>query len=112
VEGKQVGFLHGSFGDDGIDEGASRLLVVHHKVLDVANDMLSLFALHEIADHGAGEKGISSRVFEGAAISRFPSKANTTPQGHVEALRPKIAANHIAERTSRFHIPARCRSQA
>ena len=54
VEGEQIGFLHAAFGDDGVDEVAASLLVVHGVVLDVADDVLGLLTLHEIADDGSG----------------------------------------------------------
>ena len=69
VEGEQIGLLHAAPGDDGVDEVTAGFLVVHGVVLDVANDVLRLLALHEIADDGSGEERIFAGVFEGAAVA-------------------------------------------
>ena len=68
VKGEQIGLLHRALRDDRIHKETSRLLVVHHVVLDVADDMLLLLALHQVADDRAGEERIFARVLEVAPI--------------------------------------------
>ena len=109
---EEIGLLHAAFGDDGVDEVAAGFLVVHCVVLDVADDVLGLFALHQIADDGSGEQRVFAGVLEGAAISRLASEVDSAAESHVEALRAKLAADHRAECAGGLGIPARCGSQA
>ena len=106
MEGEQIGLLHGAFGDDGIDEVAAGFLVVHGVVLDVADDVLGLLALHQIADDGSGEERIFAGVFEGAAVARLAGEVDSAAESHVEALRAQLAADHGAVFASGFGIPA------
>ncbi len=39
-----------------------RLLIIRHIVLDVAGHMLRLFTLHKVADDGAREEWIFTRI--------------------------------------------------
>src|ERR1700752_4821658 len=55
LKGEQIGLLHRSLRDDRVHKEASRLLVVHHIVLDVADDVLFLLALDQATDDSTGE---------------------------------------------------------
>jgi hypothetical protein len=44
------------------------LLIIHHIMLDVANNVLSLFALHKGADDCAREEWIVTRILEAVSI--------------------------------------------
>ncbi len=94
MKGEQIGLLHGSLRDDRVHKEASRLLVVHHVVLDVTDNMLPLFAFHQVANHGAREERIFTCIFKVAPIAGFADQIDSSPQSHVESLRPQFFADH------------------
>ncbi len=65
---EQIRFLHRPLRDDGVHKETPRLLIIHHIVLDVADHMLRLFTLHKVADDGAREEWIFTRILEAASI--------------------------------------------
>ena len=87
VKSEKIAFLHGAFGDDGVNEIAAGLLVVDGVMLDVAEDVLRLETFEQITDHGSGENGIFAEIFEGAAIARFACKVGASAERHVKTLR-------------------------
>ena len=108
---QQVGLLHGPLGDDGVDDIAPRLLVIQSIVLDVPDEMLCLLALHQISDNSASQKWILAHIFKCASISGLSGEIHPAPKGHIEALRPQFASYQFSILTSRFRVPARCRSE-
>ncbi len=85
-EGEEIGLAHGALVEDGVDDVAAGLLVVEGVVLDVADHVLGLHALHELADHGSGEDGVFALVFEVAAVAGFAGDVDASTEGHVVAL--------------------------
>jgi hypothetical protein len=59
---EQIRFLHRPLRDDGVYRETSRLLIIRHGVLDVADHNLRLFTLHKVANDGAREKWIFTHI--------------------------------------------------
>ena len=59
---EQIRFLHRPLRDDGVHKETPRLLIIRHRVLDVADHMLRLFTLHKVANDGAREEWIFTRI--------------------------------------------------
>src|SRR5580693_10570320 len=76
-------------------------------MLDVADDVLGLQALHHVSNHFAGEDWILTQVFEGAAIARLAGQIHASTQRHVEALRPQLAPDQSSVFVGRIQIPTR-----
>ena len=76
------------------------------EMLHVANDVLRLLALHEIADHCSSQQRIFSRVLEGPSIPRFARKIYAPTQRHVEALRSQLSTDQRAVLAGALRIPA------
>ena len=77
MKGEQIRLLHRSLRDDRVHKEASRLLVVHHVVLDVADDMLRLFAFHQVTDDCTGEERIFACIFKIAPIAGFADQIDS-----------------------------------
>jgi hypothetical protein len=71
--------------------------------------MLRLFALHKVADDGAREEWIFTRILEAASIPWLAGQIYPASQRHIEPLRSEFLANHSAEVASGVLIPT-CRS--
>src|SRR5208337_42307 len=93
---QQVAFPHGALTDNHIYLVAAAFLVVDGVVLDIANDVLGLFAFDTVADERASEDRILAHVFEGSAVARIAGNVNATAEGHVVALRAEFAADQCA----------------
>ena len=76
-------------------------------MLDVANYVLCLFALHQIANHGSGEQRIFSGVLESPPVPWFARKVYAPTQRHVEALRPQLSTDECAVLAGALRVPAR-----
>jgi hypothetical protein len=74
-------------------------------VLDVADDVLGLFALDAVADQRAGENGVFALVFEGASVARLAGEVGAAAEGHVVALGAQFAANERAVVAGGFGVP-------
>ena len=107
MEGEKIGLLHRTFGDDRVHDVPTGFLIVEREMLHVANDVLRLLALHEIADHGSGEQRIFSGVLEGPAVPRFARKVYAPTQRHIEALRPQLSPDERAVLAGALRVPAR-----
>ena len=106
MEGEKIGFLHGAFGDDRVHDVPAGFLIVDGVMLDVANDVLCLLALHEIADHGSGEQRIFAGVLEGPAVPRFAREVHAAAERHIEALSPQLAPDHARRIRRRPECPS------
>ena len=107
VESEQIAFLHGSFGDDHVDDIPAGFLIVDGVMLEVANDVLGLFAFHQIADHGPGEQRIFAGIFEGAAVAGFAGEIYAATERHVKTLRSQFPADQRAVFAGGLRIPTR-----
>src|ERR1700722_9118678 len=75
-------------------------------MLDVADDVFGLLALHKIADERAGEDWIFAEIFKGAAVARLAREVGAAAERHVVALRAKFFADEATVRASGVGIPA------
>ena len=71
LERAQVCFAHRPLADVYVERISATLLVIDSEMLQIANDVFGLDAANEVADHRAGEQGIFSLIFEGAAAARL-----------------------------------------
>jgi hypothetical protein len=71
MKGEQIRFLHCPLRDDGVHKETPRLLIIHHIMLDVANNVLSLFALHKVANDGAREEWIFTRIRQRGTLDAY-----------------------------------------
>ena len=78
----------------------------------IADDVLRLLALHQVSDHGAGQQGILSGIFERPSIPRIPRQIYSAPKCHVEALCAQFAAYQRTVVAGQFRIPTGCKSDA
>ena len=107
VEGEKIALLHGTFRDDRVHDVSTGLLVVDGEMLDVANDVLRLFALHQIANHCSGQQRIFSGVLEGPPVPRFARQIDAPAQTHIEALRSQLSTDERAVLAGTLRVPAR-----
>ena len=106
VEREKIALLHCTLGDDYIHDVSTGLLIVYGEMLEVADDMLRLFALHEIANHGPREQRIFSGVLEVPPVPRFARQVYTPTQRHIEALRSQLSTDERAVFAGTPRVPA------
>jgi hypothetical protein len=78
MKGERIRFLHRQLRDDGVHKETPRLLIIHHIMLDIANNVLSLFALHKVADDGAREEWISTRIRQRGTLDAYRDTAGSS----------------------------------
>src|ERR1700722_9129348 len=105
VEGEQVALLHGLLRDASVYDIAASLLIVHRVMFDIANDVLALFAFHQVPDDCSGKQRIFSRILKGPAISWIAGDINPTPESHIEPLISQLPANQRAVFASQLRPP-------
>ena len=106
-EREQVALAGGAFVDGDVDRVAAALLIVEGVMLDVADDVLRLQALHDRSDHLSGQNGIFAEIFEGAAVARFAGEVDAAAERHVVALSAQFAADQRSVFVAGFEIPTR-----
>src|SRR5579871_625893 len=105
LKGEKIGFAHRTLVDVGIDGVAPSFLIVHGVVLEIADDMLRLDTIYEVADESSGQKRIFPLVLKGTAVAGLARKIHATTQRHAVTLSAQLAANESAVLESRLRIP-------
>ena len=93
LEREQVGFAKRAVIENYIENISAGLLIVDRVMLNVAHDLLRLNTFGEIADDGAREDWIFTRIFEGTAVAWFAENIDATANGHVETLIAQFSAD-------------------
>jgi hypothetical protein len=112
LEGEQIRLAHGALVDDGVGIVAAFFLIVHRVVLDVADDVLILLALHLLSDERAGEDGVFAFVLEGAPVAWFAREVDAAAQRHGESLVAQLFGDERTVVISNFGVPAGCLGDA
>ena len=106
-EREQIALAHRPLVDVDVNGVASALLIIQRVVLDVADDVLGLLALHHPSHHRAGEDRIFAHVFEGAPIARLASQIHAATQRHVVSLGAKFTSDESSVFVGGVRVPAR-----
>jgi hypothetical protein len=75
---EQIRFLHRPLRDDGVHKETPRLLIIRHGVLDVADHTLRLFTMHKVADNGAREEWIFTRIRQRGTLDAYRDPAGSS----------------------------------
>ena len=89
-----------------VEDVAPGLLVVEGEVLDVADDLVALQALHPLRSHLAGENGILTQVLEGAPVARLAHEVHAAAERGVVLLVAQLAPDDVAIGEGQLQIPS------
>ena len=90
-----------------VDGVATALLVVDGVMFDISDDVLRLFALHQLADHGASKDGVFAHIFEVAAVAQLAGKVHSATQSHVVALGAQLTTDQRPVGVCGLGVPTR-----
>ena len=111
LKGEKIGFAHGALVDVGVDGVASALLIVDGVVLEVADQILGLHALHEVADQSSRQQRIFALVLKGAAVARFAGEIDAAAERHAVSLIAQFPADQGPVLEGGLRIPGRRRGK-
>ncbi len=103
----QISLAHSPLADVRVHCIAAALLIVHRVVLQVANDVLRLHALCEVARQCSGQQRILSLVLKRAPVTRLARHVHTAAQRHAVPLVAQLASDQRAIFKRRLWIPCR-----
>ncbi len=112
LEGQQVAFAGGGFGDFGAEHIAAGLLVVQRIVLDGRDHMLVLGSADGLAGQGPGQQRILAQIFEIAPVARIAGQVDTAAEQQVEAFAPSLLAGDLTALIGDLGAPGGGRGQA
>ncbi len=98
LEGEQIGLPRRRLVHRHVQDLAAGLLVVQGEMLGGGDDMGALDAADRGARQGSGQQRVFAEVFEIAAVARFAGQVRAAGQHDVEALLPRLFADHRAAR--------------
>ena len=105
LEGKQIRFAHGTLVDVYVYGIAAALLVVHCIVLQVADYVLRLHSLDEVADQRACQKRVFALILKRTAVARLARQVDASAERHAVALLAQLAADQCAIFKGSLRIP-------
>ena len=112
LEGEQVAFPQRRLADPRVHHEAAGLLCVQGEMLDRRDDVVRLDALDRFPGDHAGEQRVLAQIFEVAAAPGIARQVDAARQHDVEALGPRLAADHRAALIGELGIEARGQRQA